>query len=236
MSLVLAVNAGSSSVKLSLFSESEPLDCLSVCAVSGLNSPPVSVSLNAHHMERFHNMFIPEKNYLVDLEGLIEHLQNRIRKGLQCLCCGKVRTTVFGLQTHMRDKGHCMIPFETEEDQLDVGDFYDFRSTYSDDDESVEDEDEEGQEGAKLGARRAEKTVNSDGEEIEETALCSRGHGSLVSCFAPDVAIKAADELFPSCTAFHVARFAAVENGTCVQCSWQMVASEGRGRRRRQCR
>ncbi|KAL9626502.1 MAG: hypothetical protein Q9164_007867, partial [Protoblastenia rupestris] len=32
----------------------------------------------------------------------------------------------------MRDKGHCMIAFETEEEMIEVGQFYDFSSTYSD--------------------------------------------------------------------------------------------------------
>lgn len=70
----------------------------------------------------------------------------------------------------MRDKGHCKIPFTTEDEQLDIGDFYDFRSTYSDEEEesdSGEGEDGEANGGAKLGARRAAKVTNADGEEIE---------------------------------------------------------------------
>jgi pre-60S factor REI1 len=73
------------------------------------------------------------------------------------------------VQTHMRDKGHCKIPYSTEYDQLAIGDYYDFRSTYSDgedDDESETTEDGNG--GAKLGARREAKAVGPDGEELEE--------------------------------------------------------------------
>ncbi|CRJ98957.1 hypothetical protein BN1723_017094, partial [Verticillium longisporum] len=109
---------------------------LKSCIFCNYDSP--TVPLNAHHMERFHNMFIPEKQYLVDLEGLLQHLLERVHEGHQCLYCFKTKNTAFAVQTHMRDKGHCKVPFDTEETQLDIGDFYDFRSTYSDDEESDE--------------------------------------------------------------------------------------------------
>lgn len=121
-------------------------------------------------MERFHGMFIPEKTYLVNMEGLIDQLQRKVHEDHECLSCGKFKTTVFGVQTHMRDKGHCKIPFDTEEEQLEIGDHYDFRSTYSDDEEELSDDEQDGEEkgGARLGARRAAKTVGEDGQEIEE--------------------------------------------------------------------
>ncbi|KAH6981353.1 C2H2 type zinc-finger-domain-containing protein [Ilyonectria sp. MPI-CAGE-AT-0026] len=145
----------------------EPAWTLESCLFCNYSSP--TVPLNAHHMERFHGMFIPEKKYLVDFDGLLLQLQDKIREAHQCLYCDKIKSTVFGIQTHMRDKGHCKIPFSTEQEQLEIGDFYDFRSTYSDgegstDDGSVADEPSGG---AKLGARRARKVTGDDGEEIE---------------------------------------------------------------------
>ncbi|KAI6783613.1 Cytoplasmic 60S subunit biogenesis factor-like protein [Emericellopsis cladophorae] len=141
------------------------------CIFCNYSSP--TVPLNILHMERFHGMFVPEKAYLVDLDGLVKQLQEKVHEDHECLYCGKVKSTVFGIQTHMRDTGHCKIPFTTERDQLAIGDFYDFRSTYSDgedDDESdsgdADDTDKEG--GAKLGARRTAKTIDENGEEIEE--------------------------------------------------------------------
>lgn len=120
-------------------------------------------------MERSHGMFIPERPYLVDLEGLIEYLQKRVGEDHECLSCGKFKSNIFAVQTHMRDKGHCKIPYSTEYDQLAIGDYYDFRSTYSDgedDDESETTEDGNG--GAKLGARREAKATGPDGEELED--------------------------------------------------------------------
>lgn len=145
----------------------EPTWTLESCLFCNYKSP--TVPLNAHHMERFHNMFIPERAYLVDLDGLMNQLQQKVHDGHECLYCGKYRSTAFACQTHMRDKGHCIIPFETEEQQLEIGEHYDFRSTYSDDEEEEdEDEDEEAIGGAKLGGRRTTKTTGPDGEEIEK--------------------------------------------------------------------
>lgn len=143
----------------------EPSWTLSSCIFCNYSSP--TVPLNIHHMERFHGMFIPERAYLVDLDGLLGQLQHRVHDGHECLFCGKISSTVFGVQTHMRDKGHCKIPFTTEQEQLDIGEFYDFRSTYSDDEEDEDEEDgENANGGAKLGARRAARVTGPDGEKV----------------------------------------------------------------------
>ena len=142
------------------------------CLFCNYNSP--SVELNAAHMERIHGMFIPEKNYLVDLDGLIGALNEKIHGNHECLYCGKLKPSVFGLQTHMRDKGHCKIPFFTEEEQLEIGEFYDFSSTYSDMEEEESDSEdalpgEKKSGGVKLGARRQAKATDEEGdEEMEE--------------------------------------------------------------------
>ncbi|KAL1960117.1 hypothetical protein VTO42DRAFT_289 [Malbranchea cinnamomea] len=111
------------------------------CLFCNYKSP--NLKLNVHHMGRFHGMFIPEQEYLVDLEGLIKYLYSKITENNECLYCHKLKSTTAGIQTHMRDKGHCMIAFETEDEMLEVGQFYDFTSTYSD----VEGEDSAGQDG-----------------------------------------------------------------------------------------
>ncbi|KAL2133455.1 hypothetical protein VTI74DRAFT_2297 [Chaetomium olivicolor] len=148
---------------------SAPTPTLKTCLFCNYDSP--TPALNATHMERIHGMFIPEKQYLVDLDGLLGYLQERVFALNECLSCGKVKANVYAVQTHMRDKGHCQIPYTTEEDQLDIGEFYDFRSTYSDNEEDWEDEseDEEHQNGgAKLGAKREGKVTGEDGDEVME--------------------------------------------------------------------
>jgi pre-60S factor REI1 len=135
------------------------------CLFCNYESP--TPPLNAVHMERIHGMFIPERKYLVDLEGLIASLHEKIYEFHECLYCGKLKPTVFGLQTHMRDKGHCKIRFATEDEQLEIGEFYDFTSTYSDvEDELSEDELPEKEEGGgvKLGGKMSSK-IEADGDE-----------------------------------------------------------------------
>jgi pre-60S factor REI1 len=123
-------------------------------------------------MERIHGLFIPEQKYLVDLEGLLGYLQEQVFGLNECLACGKVKANVYAVQTHMRDKSHCQIPYTTEEQQLDIGEFYDFRSTYSEgEEEDWEDESEDEEQpagGAKLGAKRESTITGEDGDEVME--------------------------------------------------------------------
>lgn len=147
-------------------STAAPTFTLKSCLFCNYESP--TVPLNVVHMERIHSMFIPEKQYLVDLDGLMGALQQQIHEFHECLYCGKYKSTALAVQTHMRDKGHCRIPFHSEEEQLEIGEYYDFRSTYSDEEES-DDESGDGDKqngGAKLGAKRSSKAVGEDGDEI----------------------------------------------------------------------
>ncbi|KAH8205409.1 hypothetical protein TruAng_000488 [Truncatella angustata] len=143
-----------------------PTLTLKSCLFCNYDSP--TIALSVVHMERIHGMFIPENQYLVDLEGLLKSLQERIQELAECLYCGKMKSNAFAAQTHMRDKGHCKIPFTTEDEQLEIGEFYDFRSTYSDDESEDEEEEDAGKPvgGAKLGNKRATKAVGEDGDEI----------------------------------------------------------------------
>ena len=136
------------------------------CIFCNYESP--TTPLNVHHMERFHGMFIPEKPFLVDLDGLVQHLQERVSEAHECLYCGKIKSTVYAVQTHMRDTGHCKIPFSTEDEQLEIGEFYDFRSTYSDDDGSDSGSVTGKSGGVKLGAKRVTRILRSDGNNGED--------------------------------------------------------------------
>lgn len=164
-----------------------PTVTLKSCLFCNYDSP--TIPLNVVHMERIHGMFIPEKQYLVDLDGLITVLQQRIQEYHECLHCGKAKGTAAAVQTHMRDKGHCMIPFTTEEEQLSIGDFYDFRSTYSDgeesEDESADDDKPNG--GAKLRATRPSKAVGEDGDKVAQDDEGWETDSSASSCDSEDL-------------------------------------------------
>ncbi|KAL5001826.1 C2H2 type zinc-finger-domain-containing protein [Aspergillus recurvatus] len=105
------------------------------------NNESTSIEENTDHMFKSHGMFIPERTYLADLEGLIRYLYRKINENSECIYCHVIRNSPAAVRTHMKDKGHCMIAFESEAEQIEIGQFYDFRSTYSDDendDDSVE--------------------------------------------------------------------------------------------------
>lgn len=126
-----------------------------------------TMDLNINHMGKQHGWFVPEMEFLVDMKGLINYLSETIQVLHQCLYCHKQVHTTSGVQTHMRDRGHCMIAYSTEDEQMDIGEFYDFRATYEDSESDTEGEDDETEGGVQLGRKRATKTTitNEDGEE-----------------------------------------------------------------------
>ena len=141
------------------------LDCL----FCNYKSP--SFQLNITHMGRFHGMFIPEKEFLAQPEELIKYLHEKVHTYNECLKCHKVLHTASGIQTHMRDRGHCMIAFDSDVELVEIGEFYDFRSSYpdaadfNDMEEEAEDSDDSSSTtggGVKLGARRETKTTTED--------------------------------------------------------------------------
>ena len=72
-------------------------------------------------MSKTHGLFIPEASYLVDLEGLIKYLNQKVNEEFQCLYCGRLKWSEDGIKTHMRDVSHCKIAYETEDQQLEIG-------------------------------------------------------------------------------------------------------------------
>lgn len=161
LSPIAGKKAVASSTDTEMPSKDEPIIR---CLFCNYDSP--TFKLNVHHMSKFHGMFIPEQTYLVDLEGLITYLHEKISENHECLACHKLKNSMSGIQIHMRDKGHCMIAFGTEEEKVEIGQFYDFTSTYSDhdDDEEMADHEDEADGGVKVGLKgsKTPKTVVED--------------------------------------------------------------------------
>jgi pre-60S factor REI1 len=88
---------------------------------------------NLDHMTRFHSFFIPDAEYMSDLEGLITYLGEKVGIGLRCLwCCdkGKRFKTLHSVQQHMVVKGHCKMLLEPGESLLEFSDYYDYSASY----------------------------------------------------------------------------------------------------------
>lgn len=118
------------------------------------SQPQSSLEQSQGHMRAAHGFFIPEQKYLVDEKGLLQYLADKVSVGNACLWCNSRRgfPDLGAVQKHMQDKSHCKVAYDNQEDQLELADFYDFRSSYPDyqkkqreaaDWEDVDDEDAE---------------------------------------------------------------------------------------------
>ena len=101
-----------------------PLQCL-FCSVES-----ASMDFNLTHMSHAHSFFIPDAEYLIDMESLLSYLFAVVSVFHECLFCGSSKTTKFGVQDHMRGKGHCKVDFE--DDEHDLQQFYDFSGEVDD--------------------------------------------------------------------------------------------------------
>jgi pre-60S factor REI1 len=119
-----------------------------------------SLESNVAHMKKAHDLFIPERRYLVDLTGLISYLSKKVHEDNQCLYCNRFKWSESGIKTHMRDISHCKIAYESEDEQLEIGEYYDFRSTYSD----------AGDEDVEMGGAERADSQDGEGEDGWETS------------------------------------------------------------------
>ncbi|CAB9516131.1 Cytoplasmic 60S subunit biogenesis factor REI1 homolog [Seminavis robusta] len=79
-----------------------------------------TVEANADRMYRKYGLFIPDREYLTDLEGLIGYCHEKIKLGHMCLYCHKVFPTWQGCQKHMISKSHTKLKYEAGIDLEDL--------------------------------------------------------------------------------------------------------------------
>lgn len=83
---------------------------------------------NVRHMFKSHGLFIPERSYLIDIEGLLNHLIDELIVKKNCLSCSFKGSSVESIRAHMSSKGHCMLPYESKDERSKLASFYDFSS------------------------------------------------------------------------------------------------------------
>jgi len=86
---------------------------------------------NMEHMIYEHGFFIPDTEYIKDLEGFITYLGEKVFVGNICLYCngkGKTFWSFDAVQRHMRDLNHCKILYEGNEEEYE--EYFDFSSDY----------------------------------------------------------------------------------------------------------
>ena len=111
--------------------EDEPIEM-----VDCLFCPHHSSSLekNLSHMTVSHSFFLPDPEFISNLEGLMCYLGAKVGQGHMCLWCddkGKRFSSVQDVQRHMLDKGHCKLLHEADS-LLEYDEWYDYSASYPD--------------------------------------------------------------------------------------------------------
>mmetsp|Transcript_8801 Transcript_8801/g.15981 ORF Transcript_8801/g.15981 Transcript_8801/m.15981 type:complete len:409 (+) Transcript_8801:170-1396(+) len=100
----------------------DPLDDL-----FSLTSPPASSpESNLTRMALSHGFFLPDREYCVDVSGLLGYCAEKVKLGHYCLYCQKVFKTATGTMRHMVDSGHTKLRYEEGVDLEEFEVFYDF--------------------------------------------------------------------------------------------------------------
>lgn len=107
--------------------EKTTLESLRVCLFCNLETDGVKKNLD--HMRFRHNFTILDIECLINLKGILAYIAERIQLGKLCLYCDKQFRSAQRAQQHMRDKGHCMMPFDKDQ-EFEL--FYDFARAYRD--------------------------------------------------------------------------------------------------------
>ncbi|OBA19916.1 hypothetical protein METBIDRAFT_32940 [Metschnikowia bicuspidata var. bicuspidata NRRL YB-4993] len=94
------------------------------CFYCGKNNH--EIEQNIKHMTNRHALYIPERSFLVDLAGLLTFINEVVTVDHDCLVCGFDGKSLESIRLHLTSKGHCRIPYETEEAREVVAEFYNF--------------------------------------------------------------------------------------------------------------
>ena len=100
-----------------------PIPLLS-CVYCTLTFDSVSSSLS--HMHRDHGFFIPFPSHLASVESLLQYLGEKVGIGHCCVYCSARFGSTQAVRQHMREKSHAKLRLDSEEDEDEYTDYYDF--------------------------------------------------------------------------------------------------------------
>ncbi|KAH3900564.1 Rei1p SCDLUD_003555 [Saccharomycodes ludwigii] len=131
---------------------------------------------NLEHMFKSHGFYIPEQKYLIDKEGLVKYLGEKIGLGNLCLCCSYQGRSIHAVRAHMLSKYHCKIPYENEDEKLEISEFYDFSSTYNDFNNATTEENDDEEEWEDVDSGEEEEEGEDNTEDISQEYLYNDGY------------------------------------------------------------
>lgn len=91
------------------------------------------------HMHKQHGFFIPDVEYLKDPEGLLTYVGLKVKRDFICLYCNdrcQPFQSLEAVRKHMIARGHCKMRYGDggDDEEADFEDFYDYSSSYVDED------------------------------------------------------------------------------------------------------
>jgi pre-60S factor REI1 len=91
------------------------------------------------HMHKQHGFFIPDVEYLKDPRGLLTYLGLKVKRDLICLYCNDrclPFSSLEAVRKHMVAKSHCKVHYGDggDEEEAELEEFYDYSSSYMDED------------------------------------------------------------------------------------------------------
>lgn len=90
------------------------------------NKASLDMRANLTHMDRFHGFFVPEEQYVTNLDGFVDYVRFKVGAAATCLWCDKKFFDVGDAQRHMRSKDHCKIRYDQEKAINEFKEFYDY--------------------------------------------------------------------------------------------------------------
>ena len=73
-------------------------------------------------MHTAHGMSIPDPEMVEDMQSLVGYLATEVRVWHECLYCGATKPSTLSVQSHMRDKRHCVLNMDREPELHDFWD------------------------------------------------------------------------------------------------------------------
>lgn len=135
---------------------------------------------NLCHMSEHHSFFVPDLEFVADLEGMMLYLGAKVGQGRMCLWCNeksKRFRTLDAVRKHMIDKGHCKINFSGGNAIAEFADFYDYSKTYPEEDGEEKDPDMEVD----------VNTLDDTGYELVLPSGAKVGHRSLMRYYKQSI-------------------------------------------------
>ena len=86
----------------------------------------LSPEANARFLQDTYGFFLPDREYLVDLEGLLGYCHEKLRIGRTCLYCEKQFATGAATIQHAIDASHTKLRYDPDVDLHEYDVFYDF--------------------------------------------------------------------------------------------------------------